>query len=277
MQERFQNILKQRFLLEYEDRPPLFPWESEVAEYPADSSSFEAAAVPTLWDVHTSKLPVSGLLPAPLLKALFERCQVMARTPVKQGIRLVRAVEDMFPDQADILEPIADMVLVPAYRSADAATRDALTQELTAVASDYDAALPEQQIALSMLAAQEIMGALTLSLSAEQLSDHRLWMTGKGVLDLRATYAKGSLMVSVTLPEGGQIELKGSDLEGGSFKSREFKGSDTGPQAERSLPGSLEVSLAEPSVSKTYILEVLLESEAVPLNFAIHLGADLSN
>ena len=260
MQERFQNILKQRFLLEYEDKPPLYPWESEVAEYPADVSDFEAAT-PTLWDTHASRLPVSGLLPAPLLKALFERCQVMARTPVKQGIRLVRAVEDIFPNQTDILEPIADMVLVPAYRSADAATRDALTQELTAVAKDYDAALPEQQVALSMLAAQEILGALTLSLSAKQLSDRRSWITSQGSLNLSATYSEGNLAVSVVLPEGGQVTLKGNDVE---------------QQAKRSLPGSLDVSLVAPPVGKTYVLEVLLASEAAPLSFAIHLDAALS-
>ena len=261
MQERFQKILKQRFLSEYEDNPPLFPWESEVAEYPADVTDFAAAAVPSLWDAHASKLPVSGLLPAPLLKALFERCQVMARTPVKQGIRLVRAVEGMFPDQMDILEPIADMVLVPAYRSADAATREALTQELTAVAKDYDAALPEQQIALSMLAAQEILGTLTLTLSASQTSETRHWVTAQGSLNLGATYADDTLTVSATLPEGGQVNLKGCDVE---------------QQAKRSHPGALTVSLVKPVLDRTYILEVLLASESTPLSFAIYLGADLA-
>ena len=36
VQERFQALLKQRLLSEYENTPPLFPWESEVSEYPAD-------------------------------------------------------------------------------------------------------------------------------------------------------------------------------------------------------------------------------------------------
>ena len=260
MQERFHNILKQRFLSEYENNPPLFPWESEVAEYPAEAADF-AATGPSVWDAHMSKLPVPRLLPAPLLKALFERCQVVARTPVKQGVRLVRAVEDMFPDQMDILEPIADMVLVPAYRSADVATRDALTQELTAVAQDYDSALPEQQVALSMLAAQEILGALTLSLAAERPSASRVWVTDAGALNLTATYADEALTVSVVLPEGGQVNLKGDDVE---------------QQAKRSLPGSLNVVLTGPTVGKTYLLEVLLIGEAAPLSFAIHLDADLA-
>jgi len=259
VQERFHNLLKQRFLSEYEDNPPLFPWESEVAEYPADVADFGAAAS-SLWDPHVSGLSVPGLLPEPLLKVLFERCQAIAHMPVKQGIQLVRAVEALFPDQLDILEPIADMVLVPAYRSADAATRDALTQELTAVADDYDAAQPEQQVALSMLAAQEILGALTLSLTAEKPSETRLWMTGKGALTLTATYAEGALAVSVALPEGGQVNLKGEDVE---------------QQAKRSRPGSLDVALARPTVGKTYLLEILLADETAPLSFAIHLAHDL--
>ncbi|MEO1620056.1 MAG: hypothetical protein AAFU53_03375, partial [Cyanobacteria bacterium J06632_3] len=57
--------------------------------------------------------------------------------------------------------PIAKMVMVPAYRS-DSAMQAAMTQELVAVAGDYDSAKPEQQIALSMLAAHEILSALTL-------------------------------------------------------------------------------------------------------------------
>ena len=260
MQERFQNILKQRFLLEYEDRPPLFPWESEVAEYPADVTDFSTAAVPSLWDVHASQLPVSGLLPEPMLKALFKRCQAIAHAPVKQGVRLVRAVEDMFPDQSDILEPIADMVLVPAYRSADAATRDALTQELTAVAKDYDSALPEQQVALSMLAAQEILGALTLALTVGKPSGTRLWVTEQGSLHLTATYAERTLSVAAVLPEGGRVTLSGGDVE---------------QQATRSGPGALNVAMARPTVGRTYTLEVLLASESVPLSFAIHLDNDL--
>ena len=261
VQERFHNLLKQRFLSEYENNPPLFPWESEVVEYPAEVTDFsDATATSSLWDTHVGELQVPGLLPAPLLKALFERCQVIARTPVKQGVRLVRAVEDLFPDQLDILEPIADMVLVPAYRS-DSATRDALTQELASVAQDYDAARPEQQVALSMLAAQEILGALTFSLTAEKPEDTRLWVTDKGSLTLGATYTDNALTISAVLPEGGQLNIKSDEVE---------------QQAKRSQLGSLNVVLTEPTVGKTYILEVLLASESVPLSFVIHLSQELT-
>ena len=260
MQERFHNILKQRFLLEYENNPPLFPWESEVVEYPAEVTDFSTTvAISSLWDTHVGSLQVPGLLPAPLLRSLFERCQAIAQTPVKQGVRLVRAVEDLFPDQVDILEPIADMVLVPAYRS-DAATRDALTQELATVAEDYESARPEQQVALSMLAAQEILSALTLSLTAQSLSENRLWVTDKGSLTLSAAYAEDALTVSVVLPDGGQLSLKSDDVE---------------HRAKRLSPGELTVALAQPKVDKTYVLEVLLASEATPLSFVVHLDSEL--
>ncbi len=98
VQERFEAILKQRLLLEYEKNPPLFPWESEVGEYPAEiTDSVAVAAAPSLWNAHVSKLKVSGLLPEVLLNRLFERCQAIACSPMKQGVQLVQAVEALFP------------------------------------------------------------------------------------------------------------------------------------------------------------------------------------
>ena len=161
VQERFQALLKQRLLSEYESRPPLFPWESEISEYPAEvADGMPAVAISSLWNAHMGALKVPGLLPAALMNTLLERCQKIARSPIKQGVRLVRAVEDLFPESADLLEPIANMVLVPAYRSGQA-TQDAVIQQLARAVGGYHSALPEQQIALSMLAAQEILGALT--------------------------------------------------------------------------------------------------------------------
>ena len=45
VQERFQALLKQRLRLEYENKPPLFPWESEVSEYPAEVADFAPVGV----------------------------------------------------------------------------------------------------------------------------------------------------------------------------------------------------------------------------------------
>ena len=265
VQERFQALLKQRLLSEYENNPPLFPWESEVSEYPAEVAECipATAGVPsisTLWGAHMGTLRVPGLLPAGLMSTLLERCQDIARSPIKQGVRLVRAVEDLFPESADMLEPIANMVLVPAYRSGRAA-QDAVIQELAGVAGGYDSALPQQQIALSMLAAQEILGALTFSVSPQQPSERRSWITALGALELAVdyqTYAqKGDgLRVVAVLPGGGQVRLRDGDVE---------------KVATRSMPGELDLSLAHPVVGKTYVMEVSLNNEAPALNFAIHI------
>ena len=258
VQERYHSLLKQRLRSEYEKNPPLFPWETEISEYPAEVSETTGVAVEIapLWRAHMSKLKVPSLLPQPLLNALFLRCQSLAKQPIKRGIRLVKAVEDIFPDQSDLLEPIADMVLVPAYRS-DVATQEALAQQLVAVAGDYDSAHPEQKIALSMLAAQEILGALTLSISAVQSADEKQWLTSHGILNLSATYLDKQLTIKSILPTGGQVRLWDSELE---------------KCASRVQPGVLDLVLTNPKPQKTYLLEVSLQGESTPLNFAIYVA-----
>lgn len=263
MQERFQSLLKQRLLLEYEKRPPLFPWETEVSEYPAEILDLQddeliasVALASPLWNAHVRTLKVPSLLPASLLNTLFARCQEIALSPVKQGVRLVRAVEDLFPDQAEILEPIADMVLIPAYRS-DAATQEAVVRELAQVAGGYDSALPEQQVALSMLAAQELISALSLSVSAQSPREVTTWLTSRGLIELSAAYEGEQLKVGVVLPDGGQVLLKDGEVE---------------HQSSRSQPGALEIVLTAPPTAKAYALEVSLTGETIPLRFALNFG-----
>ncbi len=259
VQERYHSLLKQRLRLEFENNPPLFPWESEISEYPAEVSDIAGAtlvAASKTWSTHLSELQISGLLPQPLREALFVQCQALARLPIKQGVRLVKAVENIFPEQGDLLEPIADMVLTPAYRS-ERAAQAALTQALTAVAGGYDLALPEQQIALSMLAAQEMLGALALSVSPGKPSEVKHWVTPQGALTLSATYTQDQLIIAVSLPTGGQVRLWDGDIE---------------KSAARLQPGALDVVLATPDLDSTYLLEVSLRDENAPLSFAIHLA-----
>lgn len=204
-------------------------------------------------------LKVPGLLPAALMNTLLERCQKIARSPIKQGVRLVRAVEDLFPESSDMLEPIANMVLVPAYRSGQA-TQDAVIQQLASAAGGYESALPEQQMALSMLAAQEILGALTFSVSADKPCIQRSWITTVGALELTVSYEisdeSTALKVMAILPDGGEMRLCDGDVE---------------KLALRSQPGTLDLALAEPTIGKTYVMEVSLQAEEHSLNFAIHV------
>ncbi len=265
VQERFQALIKQRLLSEYENNPPLFPWESEVSEYPAEVTDYipAAAAATTqslLWSAHVSALKVPSLLPAALMNTLFARCQEIVASPIKQGVRLVRAVEDLFPESADMLEPIANMVLVPAYRSGGAsidADKDVIIQELANAVGGYSSAMPEQQVALSMLAAQEILGALTLSVSADRPFEKRSWVTTVGVLELTVGYKNDQLSVVAVLPEGGQVRLCGGDVE---------------KQAVRSQPGSLDLIWVKPTLEKNYVLEVSLQGEAHALSFVIQVA-----
>ncbi|MFK8183448.1 MAG: hypothetical protein AB8B99_08735 [Phormidesmis sp.] len=254
MQERFQALLKQRLLSEYENNPPLFPWESEVSEYPAEVADCASVdAVIPLWNEHVGTLKVPGLLPTDLVNSLFERCQAIVRSPMKQGVRLVSAVEALFPDCTDLLEPIANMVLVPAYRSGKD-TQDAVIQKLAGEPGGYDAAMPEQKVALSMLAAQEILSVLTFDVSADKPKDTRRWLTAVGMLELTVAYEEGALSVSAILPGGGQVRLHDGDVE---------------KSAVRNTAGALDLAWGTPDATKTHVLEVSLQSEANPLNFVI--------
>ena len=178
-------------------------------------------------------------------------------------MRLVRAVATLFPEQHDILAPIADMVLVPAYRS-DSESQAAVTQELVYVAGEYDSARPEQQVALSMLAAQEILSALTLSLSPMKPYATQDWVTPLGVLKLSATYRHSStqgleqkqLTVVAVLPDAGSGRLWDGDME---------------KSARRSRPGAVDLTWLVSDFAKPCFLEVSLDGESMPLNFSVQL------
>lgn len=244
--------------------PPLFPWETEVTDYPTESSdSISDIKISSLWLNHVQSLRISSLLPEEVLQVLFVRCTSMVRFPIKQSRKLIRAVEYLFPDQLDMLEPIADMVLVPAYRS-DRSTQDALINELAAVVGSYDSARPEQQVALSMLAAQEIFASLMITISVDDPIVIRTWITSIGDVELtirllckKRLLRKNTSQLNITalLPSGGQVVIKSAEIE---------------QLGTRSQSGKLEVALDNPIANMTYQLKVLLDSENYPLFIAIH-------
>ncbi|MEL6556175.1 MAG: hypothetical protein AAFQ63_22370, partial [Cyanobacteria bacterium J06621_11] len=78
VQERYHSLLKQRLHSEYEKNPPLFPWETEISEYPAevaDPVGVATVVIAPLWSNHVSALKVPSLLPQPLLDILQTRRQ----------------------------------------------------------------------------------------------------------------------------------------------------------------------------------------------------------
>ncbi|HEY9738584.1 MAG TPA: hypothetical protein V6D06_19960 [Trichocoleus sp.] len=240
MQDHFQALIKRRLRLEIERRPPLFPWEHEVQDYP---EWLTKDAVAPLWIEHlrTLKLPT---LPDDVMTALLERCQALASQPLKTGVRLVKAVEELFPEQPQTLENVARLVLTPAYRSG--------RTELPTL--DYSAANTQQQVALTMLAAQEIFSALSLPLSPQAPTVQRQWTTPLGLLTLTATYlpgGNGRIQIQAVLPQAGYLQLADS-------------------QAERSQPGELVTILEAPISGQIYPLTVgLLEPQEEPLQFSL--------
>ena len=145
MQTHFEALLKHRLRQEIEPRPPLFPWEKTIQDYP--DTLGQEASTPSLWLEHLQNLDVPVALPDDVLVEIFNQCQQVARQTWQTGRRLIEAVETLFPDQPQILEHIAGLVSRPAYRSSQPQTLDGL---------HYDTASPQQQVALSMMAAQSI-------------------------------------------------------------------------------------------------------------------------
>jgi len=252
VQDRFQALLKRQLQLDIERRPPLFPWEKELQDYPVEMPSELASAtpgqLPYLWLSQLRSLSLPATLPDELLDTLLQRCQALVQQPLKSGLRLVKAVETLFPDQPQAVERLAGMVLTPAYRS----------QLMTAPGTTtftYDQANPQQQMALSLLAARQIFDTLILELSAQQPQVSRQWVTDLGLLQLTASYDADAarLRVQADLPESGQVSL-------GQASQRATSVTSTG--------GPVTVTLEGVS-AQVYALEVTLAGTA--LQFAIHL------
>jgi hypothetical protein len=245
VQPHFEVLLKRRLRQEIAHRPPLFPWEKALQEYP---DSLQPAGVPSLWLDHLKNLSVPSTMPEEMLAELLNQCQRVAREVQQTGKRLVAAVETLFPDQPQSLEHIAGLVARPAYRSAHT---DTLAQ------IDYAAASPQQQIAVAMLVAQGIFEALAMTVSAAQPSQEKSWLTSAGLLTVQATYGAVTtpyLEVLALVPDAGSLRLS-SPTETLS--------------SERSTPGELVLRLAAPA-DAVHRLEVSLGSDQVaPLSFQI--------
>jgi hypothetical protein len=239
VQDRFQALIKRRLRLEIERRPPRFPWEQNVQDYP-EWLTGDAPAAP-VWIEQLRQLKLTALLPEAVLTALLENCQELAQQPLKSGVRLVKAVEALFPGQPQTLENVARLVLTPAYRSGR--TTEALNL-------DYEQANTQQQVALAMLAAQEIFQSLTLPLSADEPTVERQWLTPVGAIALTATYQAGRIQVQVVLPQAGYLEL--DDL-----------------RSEKSQPGELVAILDAPQAHQPYGLTVGLLGYESPLQFSL--------
>ncbi|MGC9503718.1 hypothetical protein [Baaleninema sp.] len=262
VQDRFQALLKRRFQNQLQDNLPLFPWETEVLEYDTDPVDERTGVrVPSLlWlkQLQTIELPVT--LPEEVLSELLARCQQLVGSSLRQGERLMAAVESLFPEREEELNLWTERLLIwSASRGGDKLLES--SDAADNFPPSYDAATPTQQMLLSLLAAKEIVETLSLHVSPDA-PERRQWLTSRGWLTVEADYRNDSdrprLTALCQLPEGGRVQLCGDAKLA---------------TAQRSDPGDLCVELPDVRLDGTYTLEVRLDSsEQSPLVFAICPG-----
>jgi len=240
VQDRFQAVIKRRLQTEIENQPPLFPWETQLMEYPERLEERSLSLVPAWgWKVQQSKLNLPVALPEAVFRELLEKCQTLLTSSLPLGAKLVQAVESFFPQESHALNDIAGLVLRSTYRSADV-----LEQKLT-IESDYPDLQPRQQMAFSLLAAKQLLENLSLPVTPNSPVVERQWFTSEGILTLRVEYQtrgkQTQLKVQADLPTKGIVTLRADG---------------TLAMAQSSSAGCLHVELSCQEFNPTYTLEV---------------------
>ena len=234
VQDRFQALLKRRMQTQLQQKPPLFPWETELLDYP--DYEVEVQVPEQLWTAQLQNLKLRVPLPQSVLIQLLESCQEVVQSSLREGPKLLRVVENLFPDHSQTLNYWTGVVLRPATRSQ--------IQDLQ-FPETYEAATPEQQMVLSLLAAREIIGNLSLKVTASQGPVERQWLTSTGVLNLEMEYQRltptAKLRIQAQLPCGGSLEMRCGQAE--SISKR--------PDA-----GCVSVELFDPQPGQTYSLHI---------------------
>ncbi|MEH1909285.1 PatU [Nostoc sp.] len=240
VQDRFQAVLKRRLQIQVQDHPPLFPWETQLIDYPDFVDEPSMTLVPTWgWMVQQSKLTLPTRLPERVFQQLLEQCQALVTSSVPLGAKLVQVVENFFPNESQALNDIAGLVLRSTYRSVNT------LETMPTIQRDYSDLQPRQQMALSLLAAKQLLENLTLPLSATSPVVEREWLTSVGSLNIRVEYQSlgklTRLLIQAELPVKGTLTLRGSG---------------TLAMATSSSPGYLSVELGCEQLNPTYTLEV---------------------
>ena len=256
VQNRFQAILKRRLQVEIERHPPLFPWETDFSDYEPDSADAVADSwVPPvrLWMPQLSNLALPVVIPETILAQLLNACSEAVYSRRQLGAKLVNAVENLFPAQFQSLNQLAGMVLLH-----DTVRGDNPVQPQS-LPSSYEAASTEQQMTLALLAAKEIISALTVPISPTRTPVERQWQTSVGIVTVQAEYQMQDgvpkLRVSSRLPRGGSLTLRTPQASAVS---------------QRTYPGYLSVESYDLQPNHTYPLEIRFhDSEQTPLIFAI--------
>lgn len=255
VQERFEALLKSRLSLEIEQNPPLFPWEDEVLEYQSDRVDSPGMAdnvasglnkSGSLWLAQLRRLAIPVALPETMLASLLSACESIVQTSLREGVKVVKVAESFFPENFLQLNELAGIVMMSPARNGYASLQSRLGED---VPTTYEAASPTQQMVLSLLAAREMIAALTLTLKAGVGSSHQ-WMTEIGALTLQLDYRidgdDGVLHIQGQLPCGGSLSL----ANGPSLS-----------MAQRPEAGMLSVELADLRPMQPLQLKVQLGSD----------------
>jgi hypothetical protein len=251
VQDRFHSLLKRRIQTEIELKPPIFPWETEGYEYDAElvttPERVPALTVPA-WTAQLQSLNLPVPMPEKVLAHLFSQCQAVMQSSLQEGAKLVRAVESLFPGQDAALNQLAGFVLASPVRSGAIAPPLKSAPGASSFPLNYDVATAPQQMALSLIAAREIIESLTLKVSSQQ-PVQRQWQMAAGMLNLTAEYdgATGRLRVQGQLPAAGQVDLKGQGAEA---------------RATRSDAGSFSLELYDLEPNRACLLDVQLSDRA---------------
>lgn len=249
VQDRFYTLIKRRLAGEIEQNLPLFPWESEVLDYGSEPVkapvTVPVGLVAPLWWRQRLQLPVQ--LPEVVFNQLLQRCQDLVQSSLLEGAKLVQAVESLFPEQDLELNRLAGFVMAAPARSA------AVADEVMDQPPAYETAGLTQQMALSLLAARELLNTLTLTLSAAEPVISREWVTEMGVLAVtaRLNELSGSdqpeVVVQATLPCGGEVHMAAANGLAASAR-REDAGTVTVQQAAcQALTVTLDAAAGEAS------------------------------
>jgi hypothetical protein len=270
VQDRFHALLKRRLQLEAQRRPPLFPWEKEVMEYGAEAARATSPmiAATSVWMTQLRDLQLPVPMPESVLTELLTRCQAIVTSSLREGAKLVKAVDTLFPGQAQLLNDVAGYVMVSPARSSAASLQELAAQAGIEFPNDYEDAIDTQQMALSLLAAREIMGSLTLTVSPKHPEIEREWLTELGVLTLRTHYHTGGSGVNQSTVDQETVHLQiDADLPCGG--SLQFQGKEFRSLANRDNAGCLSLEIHDFAADGIYPLEVRL-GEHDRLMFAIH-------
>jgi hypothetical protein len=268
IEDRFYALLRQRIRNVIETHPPLFPWESELVDYQdvpvstAPVAPGALAAATWLPQLQALKLPFS--LPQPVLLRLLQHCQGLNSAVLREGERLVQAVETFFPDCAELLPRIAGQVMLGPARYHGEQRWAQLGSKLP---GSYEQASVEQQIFATMLAAQELFDSLQLDLFDRTAVTQR-WQTVEGEIVLTVARLAAShqtdfsqwaglcLVIEAVLPVAGTLSINVAD---------------TVITAEKVASGRVRCLIpAEPSQS-FYPVRIQLGAAQAPLELVIRL------